>query len=102
MRLLVILDPQVQNLFGTVKNGATKQLQSIKEGAIAQTESLREAVKHETQLAAQENQKQAQPPKENLPETVKLPETDASVCPDCGLKNDVDAVFCVKCGRKLR
>ena len=93
---------QVQNLFGTVKNGATKQLQSIKEGAIAQTESLREAVKHETQLAAQENQKQAQPPKEDLPETVKLPETDASVCPDCGLKNDADAVFCVKCGRKLR
>lgn len=94
---------QVQNLFGSVKQGATKQLQSIKDGAIAQTENLREAVKRENETVEKEiRQKIQSPKKESASETEKMAETNPLVCPDCGQKNDADAVFCVKCGRKLR
>lgn len=94
---------QVQNLFGSVKQGATKQLQSIKDGAIAQTENLREAVQRENETAEIETRQTVQPLKEEgEPEVEKLAETDTAICPECGLKNDPDALFCVKCGRKLR
>ena len=89
---------QVQNLFGSVKNGATKQLQSIKDGAIAQTENLREVVKRETEEIEKESRKK----EEQLEVENSKVEADGSVCPECGMKNDADARFCVKCGKQLK
>ncbi|HZO13971.1 MAG TPA: zinc ribbon domain-containing protein [Polyangiaceae bacterium] len=81
---------------------AKRLLRLIEQKAQPERDAVEHLVQAHLAAAKAEKKKEKPPSKPAESKAESKAETEATACPSCDTENDVDAVFCKKCGSRLR